>query len=418
MLAVHDAADLFDHQLDAVEHLTGAGAAAMIAAAFDELGVRLDAVRVAEVHHAPAHSCTVTYDVQLSWPDGSQHHETFVATSRVDGPPPGAAVLQAGAMTVGAWRYPFDPCLPGLADLVLPGRSTEVVHDAVGHTVAARVVSYRAGRRAVVHVEGTRGSCFAKVVAPARLERFLAVHDGLLAAGVPVPRRLGADPRRGIAVTAPLPGTTAREVLERRGRAKVRPELHPALIEELAVSLGRFERAELGGRPARRDPLRDLAAHHQTLARIEPAWCAWLDDLVAAVERGDRDPARRVVVHGDLHDGQIVVDRRGHLVGLLDLDDVGLADPADDVANLWGHLRVLGTQRDADHDGIGRVLRELPDLVRRRDLDPDRVAGRAAAVVIGLATGPFRARSPHWRSETTRRLAVASDLLAGAGARV
>ncbi len=54
---------------------------------------------------------------------------------------------------------------------------------------------------------------------------------------------------------------------------------------------------------------------------------------------------RLALAHGDLHDGNVVLTGAG--VGLLDLDGVVAADPAEDVGNLWARLVLRAVQLSA-----------------------------------------------------------------------
>ena len=44
-------------------------------------------------------------------------------------------------------------------------------------------------------------------------------------------------------------------------------------------------------------------------------------------------------------------------------------------------------------------------------VDPVELRLRAAAVIISLATGPYRGQEPHWERETTQILDAAENLV-------
>ncbi len=105
-------------------------------------------------------------------------------------------------------------------------------------------------------------------------------------------------------------------------------------------------------------------------------------------------------MHGDLYEAQLLL-AGGDVVGVLDVDGAGAGQRIDDLANLLGHLAVLG------HHGYRR------ELAAGLPVAPADLATRVAAVVLGLATGPFRVQSRGWPQATEARLALAEELLAG-----
>ncbi len=405
---------LRDPRLPGIEHLTGPGAAPMIEAIAATLGARVGGFEIAQISHTPSSSCTVSYAGSLEWSDGTRTTETLVAVTAVDGPPPGASVLAAqppagdeSPFQVGVWRYPFDPALPGLAHTVIPELADERYGDLVGTPVVPTVVGYRPGRRAVVRLDGPAGTVWAKVLRPTKADRLAELHDRAVAAGVVVPvvRRRSDD---GVVVLSHLDGTTLRDRL-----LSGAPGLPPSA---LAPVLDRLGDLDLGHR-ARRNPLGDVDAHLESLVATLPDQELRLRRLVAALDTDRRGEAEAigadVVVHGDLHDAQVVLHggARGVVPALLDLDDMGRGDRADDVANLIAHVGTLATTLEP---GRARRLRswcaEVDGLVAALGLDAAEVARRAAAAALSLATGPLRACEPDWRRSTLDRIALAERL--------
>ena len=117
--------------------------------------------------------------------------------------------------------------------------------------------------------------------------------------------------------------------------------------------------------------------------------------------------AERGTVHGDLHEGQLVVDDNA-VIGLLDVDDVGNGDPLDDVATMIGHLRFRAAT------GADPSLEYYADDIRSAVAtghDPGDVDLHIAAVLVGLATGPFRIQQPDWEATTVRLLGLVEQHL-------
>lgn len=411
--AVAGAALLDDPTLAAVEHLTGDGAAPMLAAAVDAMGATLDGVRVVQVSHEPGRHCTVTYQVRVGT-SGASTVETMVATTSVDGPPPGAAVLEADGLRVGLWRYPFDPALPALQDAVVPARVEHLLAGLLGGPLEPRVLTYRPGRRAVVHVAAAEGDVYLKVLRPSRAARLAERHERLVAAAVPVPPLVHADLDRGLLVLGALDRDGAvplRSLLTGRpDRALPRPTDLAPVLDALAAA-GRADEPL-----ARRSPLRDVTVHADALAAAQPERAAEVALLLERLRSHDAGDGARtgsgVLVHGDLHDGQIMVDRSGRIVGLLDLDDVGTGARADDLGNLLGHATTMAVVGGPVHGAAARDWAAgVLDLAVSVGVGRGEVARRAAAATISLATGPFRTREDRWEQHTSDRLAAAAALL-------
>jgi aminoglycoside phosphotransferase (APT) family kinase protein len=120
-------------------------------------------------------------------------------------------------------------------------------------------------------------------------------------------------------------------------------------------------------------------------------------------------------VHGDLHDGQLAVDGRGRITAMLDVDAVGPGERVDDLANLLGHLASLEL---SSRPAAGNVRTWADELhgVFAAQVDAAELDRRVAAVLLGLATGPFRVQERAWRTAVRRRLSLA-ERWAGRGER-
>jgi hypothetical protein len=97
----------------------------------------------------------------------------------------------------------------------------------------------------------------------------------------------------------------------------------------------------------------------------------------------------------------------GAVVGLLDVDTAGCGHRIDDWATLLAHL-VLLEQVLLDPAVAVRYAREIEDAVLRR-WPAEQVRPRVGAVLLGLATGPFRVQQPDWPALTSARLALAEE---------
>ncbi|GAA2490261.1 macrolide 2'-phosphotransferase [Streptomyces gobitricini] len=157
-----------------------------------------------------------------------------------------------------------------------------------------------------------------------------------------------------------------------------------------------------GAHPAGPDAVRSRIADKLTRARTEldlPAarlrgWQEWLDD--------DRLwPDRLVLVHGDVHPGHTLVERRASgppvLSGLLDWANAGIGDPAADFVDMLyaGGTDVLGRLLDAYRAAGGEV----------RDGMRAHILARASFIWVHVALRGLDTGTPAWVETALRRLA-------------
>ena len=92
----------------------------------------------------------------------------------------------------------------------------------------------------------------------------------------------------------------------------------------------------------------------------------------------------------------------GRVVGILDVDTIGPGRRADDLACLIAHLSTIQRMNPAQEAKVRDLLARWVPVFDRR-VDPVERRLRAAAVVISLATGPYRSQEPNWQ-ESTRHM--------------
>lgn len=374
--------------------LLGDGAHGLLAAAVGAAGGELRTATPRQTSYQPGGAITVRFDATVRWPDGRVVPEMLVAAAGAN-LPEAALVLEDGDHRVAVWRVPHDPHLPGLAPAMDPALVRDLLADlgAPVPSTTPRLRSYRPGRRAVVEVSAPGTRLFIKLVRPTAIEDLHRRHTRL-AGHVPVPRSLGWSNDLGLVALQAIPGRTLRAALDQR-----RPGPSGAAIVELLDRLP--DPGDLAGRPP--------AWHAGRFATLIGAVAPELSDRVvalatqlAAAEREAGPP--RDAVHGDLHEAQLLVD--GHAVtGLLDVDGFGRGRRVDDLATMIGHLSTLalGSRRRVSIERYAAGMLAQFDRV----CDPALLRRAVCAVVLGLATGPFRVLDAHWRTETTRRVVLA-----------
>jgi aminoglycoside phosphotransferase (APT) family kinase protein len=111
-----------------------------------------------------------------------------------------------------------------------------------------------------------------------------------------------------------------------------------------------------------------------------------------------------VAVHGDFHASQLLIDR-GQIVGLVDVDTAGVGERVDDLAGILGQLATLGIT--AENPGAIKAYNAVLLTEFSRHVDGTSLRRRVAAVILGLATGPFRVQLADWPTATGRRIRLA-----------
>ncbi|WP_040495533.1 aminoglycoside phosphotransferase family protein [Ilumatobacter nonamiensis] len=402
-----------DAVLPAAVHLTGEHAPAILAPAVEMAGGRLVDARPVSVQYRPGSDLVVQFTCQVEWPRRGEVRETIVASSTVYGEPPGTVPIEAEApdgtvLRVGVWRWPFDPSLPALEDAVVSPRAAVMFSDVAVGDPHLEVVAYRPTERAVIRATDRRGQFYVKLVAPATTHDFVTRHERLRAAGLPVPNVLAFDANAGWIALEALLGDTF--------RVRLKEDRHPwPKPDDILELCARLAPVDSSGAPPVRSRVSDAIAHAQVLASVAPEHVGRLDALVEAFSNAEaRSIARRgPTVHGDLHEGQLILDGRDGapaITGLLDIDDVGPGDPIGDLGTLLAHLTFRASQLDGDGAELRRYIDDLTPAFAAA-VDPGELRIATAAVLVGLATGPFRIQHPGWRAAIDEQLTNAEELL-------
>lgn len=358
------------------------------------------AAKPVQVRYRPGRSLTVQYEATVAWKDGTETRETLVAQT---GTVEGAAAFEVDGSPVSFWRYPHDPFLPGLAPAVDVDRALDLLTSLgvrpAGVTLRRR--AYRPGRRAVVEVRSENVTIFLKVVRPQKVSEIQRIHR-LMADRVPVPHSHGWVPDLGIVALQALPGETLRKAIG-DGSPHLPTGLALTTLLDQLDHVPDIEDEVIG-------PLARIQNHVDLLSAVVPEQAGRLEALSETLVTPP-EPTR--LVHGDFHTSQIVT-ADGAIVGLIDLDTVGLGRLTDDLATLLGHVSSLslGPSGEAFRSYGEELIGYFDRIVEPTDL---RLA--TAAVVLGFATGPFRVLRDNWESETGDMLALAerwADSAAGA----
>ena len=298
------------------------------------------------------------------------------------------------APAVRIWRHPEDPHLPALPAVSFPDALAALLARAgIAVIEPPEMVAYRPGRRAVLRVVSAAGpdgaaraDLWVKIVRPSRVERIVDAQAACIEAGLPVPAVRFWSPE-GLVVFDAAAGTPATDV-----EWSTEP-----LLDEVDALRGRFAAV----RSER--PLRGVGGRLDWYASsLGGSEAAALSSRIGARLAAARPPAS-AVVHGDLHFGQLFLDAGGRVSGVIDVDTLGLGDPAEDQAAFLGHA--IASALLTEPTRATRVW-DLADAASERWASEGAVAPLTAIHLLGhaLAAGD--------RGDTGMR----DQLLAAAGA--
>ncbi len=385
---------IIDPDVPALSVLLGPSAGDILDTVLIEAGGRCESARATQVRYVPSKSVTAQYAVNVRWAHGKTTAETLVATSGI-AVPAGTPLLEADDITVAVWRYPHDPFLPGLDAAADQNRVRRLLGDLGAPTDAVRLRrrAYRPGRRAVIEAVSPRARMFLKIVRPDQAAALQTKHSSM-AGHVPVPHSYGWSKELGLVAMQAMPGKTLRKALESGSRRL------PSGSQLVAI-LDSFPNPPATPSPVP-GPVSRAADHARLLKAVTPDLAGRVDAVLDALQTVDDEPS--TAVHGDFHASQILT-KGTSVVGLIDVDTAGLGSRSDDLAGLIGHLSTLSLASSARRniDGYGTAI--IADL--DRVTEPASLRLRTAAVILGLATGPFRVQEPNWPAETERRIALA-----------
>jgi hypothetical protein len=397
-----------DERLPQIAMLLDADAMALTLARSLDRSDPLGAVEVRYVRYRPGKNLCVHYVVEV---DGSERHAVAMASSKYDlsldaadpaydarialvaGRTPASGPLRydADAQSLLQW-LPFDIDMPALAEpaSALRERLATCGVDIPVDRAELTLLQYRPRRRAALRF----GDHVVKVY---RYDQDFS--EGV--AGLDAAHRLGGlRTAQGEAVVDDL-RLTVQEWL---------PGAPPARRAEFAREAGEVLR-ELHGHEL--DGLRPLlpserleaaATAVRMVSSIAPSLAQRAQNALRELERRAPDPGGTFVTsHGDFHGGQLLESFDGP--ALIDLDLLGSAPPALDLANYAGHL----IPRDAPDLSV--ALTVLDSLVEAYGSRPRWLEWYLAASILRRSRVPFRNFAPDWPEQTEAMIGAAEAAL-------
>lgn len=396
---------------DGLELLTGERVGDLLKAAVKHVGGTLLSWSLEHVDTHPEHSTTATYLAQVQWPFGPRRELLGVSarSGALAASDTNAQIFADGNREVAVWLYPDDPDLPGLPRAAYPERLAALFNDervlsrpVTAEQLSVSMIGYRPRRRAVVKlvVNDPAETFYIKVLRPKLFDDVLGKHRMLVEAGVPGPEvALATDDK--LLVLRELPGRSLARALFDPGDPCTAEQLI-AILDSMPASVAALER---------RPPWSDAVAHYSSMVAVGlPEARADLDWATDMISQGLAPyPPGNEATHGDFHEGQLRVDG-GRVVGILDVDTIGPGRRADDLACLIAHLSTIQRMNTEQKAKVTDLLARWVPVFDER-VDPVELRLRAAAVVISLATGPYRSQEPAWRETTWQMIRSATALI-------
>lgn len=395
---------------DGAELLSSEAVGDLLAAAVEHAGGTLRSWALDHIDANPSRSTTATYSAIVDWSYG-RREELLGVSARAHGLSASdtrAEIFADGEREVAVWLYPNDPDLPGLTRAAYPESLAAVLHayrvvpDAVtGADLDLEMIAYRPRRRAVLRAAVRGGETFyVKVLRERLFDDVRDRHRLLRDAGVPAPAIAASTPDY-LLVLRELPGTP----LARAIFAEANPCTAEQLIDVLDAMPASVARLE------RRPPWADAIDHYTRLvAAAMPDQSARLERIATHIRAGLAHlPPGDEPTHGDFHEGQVHV-AGGRVVGVLDVDTIGPGRRADDLACLIAHLSTIQRMNPSQAARVHGLLQGWVPVFDER-VDPVELRLRAAAVVVSLATGPYRGQEPQWERETLVMIDAAEALV-------
>jgi len=373
----------------------------VVAEALAPFDVEVEGLRVSQVRYVPGRSVTVEFRVTLRWPDGSTTTDTVGAVSgrRLDG---AVATVERDGAAIELWRYPHDPELPGLAQVTDPERlrSTLAAIGVEPAPVHLRRRSYRATRRAALEVRTGDTHLYMKVLRPAKVKRVHELHRELSPI-LPVPRSHGWLEKGGVIFLEAVGGQPVRRLIE-DGKPVPGADKLLELLDTFPEPQPHHVRVT--------DPVGRVVEHVRYLSTLLPEIADRLGPLTEQIQVDDAAEPDRLI-HGDFHTMQVLtID--GSISGLVDIDTCGVGPQSIDLAAYLGQTSVLARAGKANEAFASYGRDVLAGFDQR--VDPTTLRLRAAAHVLGLATGPFRVQEAAWPENTLDRIELVEQWVASA----
>lgn len=370
-------------------------------------------VRVAYVRYKPGTNCIVLYECrQESGPPLWAYAKLFADEPDLKASDPSRVTAYDPRRRMALMRFPLDLEMPALGMASDPEQAGEVLARAVRESRRSRFVEqwggwepirYKPERRCVMRGvyrtprENDERAFYARFYAHGegvrtpQWHRYFSETD---ASKVRVPRCLGYSAGRRVVLLYGERGKPLQRFFWKPQAALL------AAIKTAAAALAHWH--TLAPPPAA--PLRARGVEDVRRARLAVEFLAGgsssaselADELEASVPAAR---GARTLIHGDFYYDQILLHRG--VTKFLDLDELGVGDPVEDIANFCAHVKLLAVQGDLDGsrgDWICSQFVEAYQVASEQSIPVRILRWHLSTCLFKLAVLPFRKFVPDWPS--------------------
>lgn len=426
-----------DPILDGARGLFAAPGTQTVTQFLTDRGWDVQDMRAVQALYRPGSSCAVRYRVRALNRSGQGRSISVTAETRSKSRKPQAArddfeeryglsepIERSGTYLV--WAFPYDPALRGLEDAAWgPSVRAAMQTDSDRpRAITVEPLRYRPARRALFRYRKIYGgsdptrTVYGKVLRTVRARTTLELAEKLTHPRGFLRRRGKTPPYLALPIDQigdnvllfdPMEGRALRDILLTEDSLPEPRRLVELMqsLQELAPQLHDVVSARHSHSPAE-----TVDTSATLLTQLLPELRAEIEAVGAGIDAAaERSSVPRVVVHGDFYDAQVLV-RDDFSLGVVDVDDLGLGDPALDAANFTTHLLALAVVRPASKSRLlayRSLAREA--FMAAFEIGPADLAWREALVMMQLAPGPFRVLEPNWPNRVTQHVRIARRLL-------
>lgn len=393
----------------------------------DVASTRLVDVRLTNPHRPESSRCRgwATYvvavrggpSVQLylkGFPDRASSEDAW-RQDRADRPQGRSIHLAEHDLVV--WRFPEDPQLPALPDLLASPLAPDVVPAAVGAVLGLRsglhvtVVRYQPEASATLRAEGVLAggpTAFAKHLGAGSVEDVAARHRALwnvTGPGEPlrVAEPLAADPVRRVLWTRGVPGPALTDAVPTSELAGATGNIGALLAALHGSAIGSMPTMSVDSLLAEMNKKAGKLTHAHP--PVEPI----VSDLLAAATRRHGDVAREraCTLHGDFHLDQLVASSDGPV--LVDLDTIVQGPPEVDLAEFLVDLALRALPEGVAEEVAEQLLSSY-GAATGTGVDAALLAFCADAEFVNRCYRHLRRHTPGWQQELEAELSRHGDV--------
>ena len=381
-------------------------------------------IRVAYVRYKPATNCIVLYESSREiGPPLWAYAKLFADERDFKASDPSQVTAYDSPHRIALMRFPLDLEMPALSMAADPELAGELLARIVRPSRRSRFVEqwggwepirYKPERRCVMRgvYRSPRWNAdrnfYARFYAPGegvRTQEWHRYFSIMEASKVRVPRCLGYSARRRVLLLRGERGKALQSFFREPQNVLVEA------VKTAAAALAHWHTLA----PPPNAPAREGAVEGIRRARLAVeslgGGSSSAGELAGELEASVPAGGVRTLIHGDFYYDQILL--RHGVTKFLDLDELAVGDPVEDIANFCAHVKLLAAQGDLDgssSDWICCQFVEAYEVAAERSIPVEIFRWHLSACLFKLAVLPFRKFVPNWPN----RVEAVLDLARGA----